>query len=209
MTVGNDSPTDLVVTGRGGHWLRRLSWLMVGLFLAMSASAAPASAHGAGEATEGYVLIQQALANLAFDSGHTGVLLAIEKVHDALKTKDQEGVDVAELKLAGAALLADRVGRAQALLQKSITVAESRFAPATGEMTGTTLVLTPLRGRGGLTGQDWGFGIASLLALLAGTALALRFRPADNLKQLRRQLAGATPTGAARVDDETGEGDRS
>lgn len=174
----------------------------------MSVQSSPAWAHGAGETTEGFVLVQQALANLAAKPGHTGVELAMEKVDDALRTKDQEGVDVTELKQAKVELEADHAAPARALLQQSITVAVSKLVPATGEMTGTTLVLTPMRGRGGLTGQDWGFGVVSLLMVLAGAALALRFRPADNLKQLRRQLAGSASSAPERVEDETSKGSR-
>lgn len=196
---------------RGRPWLRRSAWLVVGILLAMASPASPASAHGAGETEEGFMLVQQALANLAYDPGHNGMDLAMEKVNDALATKDQEGVDVAQVKQAKAALEAEHVGPARVLLQKSITVAVSKLAPATGVEAGTTLVLTPLRGRGGLTGQDWGFGLASLLILLAGTALAFRFRPADNLRQLRRQLAGPAAASAAPggAEDDTSEGNRS
>lgn len=208
MAVGNDSLADPPRAGRGRQWLRRWSWLVVGMFLTMSASASSAWAHGAGETTEGYVLVQQALANLAYNSGHTGMLLAMEKVDDALRTKDQEGVDVAQVKQAKVELEADRAAPARALLQKSITVAVSKLMPATGEMTGTTQVLTPLRGRGGLTGQDWGFGVASLLMVLAGTVLALRFRPADNLRQLRRQLAAPGSSAPASLDDQETKGSR-
>jgi len=140
--------------------------------------------------------------------GPASVVRVSASLDDALRTKDQEGVDVAQVKQAKVELEADRAAPARALLQKSITVAVSKLAPATGEMTGTTLVLTPLRGRGGLTGQDWGFGIASLLMVLAGTVLALRFRPADNLKQLRRQLAAPASSAPASVDDQETKGSR-
>ena len=208
MTVEDGSLSGLAVASRGRPWLRRWSWLVLGIFLATSASASPAWAHGADASAEGYVLVQQALANLAYNSGHTGMLLAMEKVDDVLRAKDQEGVDVAQVKQAKVELEADHAAPAQALLQKSITEAVSKLAPATGEMTGTTLVLTPLRGRGGLTGQDWGFGVVSLLMILAGAALALRFRPADNLKQLRRRLAAPASSVPANVEDETSEGNR-
>ena len=175
--------------------LRRWSRLVVvfGVLLAALSPASRAWAHGDGETAEGYQLVQQALGHLAHDTGHTGVMDAMEKVDDALNTDDQEGVDVALLTRAQGALDADRVSEARALLQQSITEAVSGLKPATGEETGTTVVLLPLRGRGGLTGQDWGFGSASLLLLVVGLALAVRFRPHDNLRQLRRQLAPAEP----------------
>ncbi|MDQ6873736.1 MAG: hypothetical protein M3042_01535 [Actinomycetota bacterium] len=142
------------------------------------------------------MLIQQALGHLAHDTSHTGVAAAMAAVDDALAATDRQGVDIAKVKQAKTALQADQVISARALLQQSITGALSRLGPATGEQTGTTLVDTPLRGRSGLTGQDWGFGAAALLLALAGIALAVRFRPADNLTQLRRRLAAGAPAPA-------------
>jgi hypothetical protein len=172
----------------GAHGYRGW-WLVFGLVLAFSALASPASADGATPTAQGYVLIQQALGHLASDTGPMGVAAASAAVDDALAAPDLQGVDVARVKQARSALQGDQVVAAQALLQHSIAGALSRLDPASGEQTGTTLVLTPLPGRGGLTGQDWGFGVVSLLLALAGIALALRYRPADNLAQLRRRLA--------------------
>jgi hypothetical protein len=173
------------------HYLRRRFVLV--LVLAFSALAMPAAAYGAETATQGFVLIQQALGHLAHDTGHSGVAAATASVDDALAAADQQGVDLSQVRQAKTALQTDHVSSARALLQQSITGAVSRLGPATGEQTGTTLVLTPLRGRGGLTGQDWGFGTTALLLALAGIVLALRFRPADNLTQLRRRLAASAP----------------
>jgi len=159
--------------------------------------ASPSSASGDDTTTPGYVLIQQALAHLAHDTGHTGMSAAIAAVDDALAATDQQGVDIAQVKQAKTALQADQVTSARELLQQSITGAVNQLGPATGEQTGTKLVLTPLRGRGDLTGQDWGFGSAALLLALAGIALALRFRPADNLTQLRRRLGARAPVPAS------------
>ena len=95
------------------------------VFVVTSGTTVSAWAHGAGETKEGYVLVQQALGHLAHDSGHAGVEGAMEKVNDALATTDQVGVNVAEVKQAGAALAADRVGPARVLLQHSILLATS------------------------------------------------------------------------------------
>jgi hypothetical protein len=152
------------------------------------AVAVPAGAHGDGETEEGYLLVQQALAHLAHDTGHEGMDLAMEKVDDALATKDQEGVAVAEVEQAKRALKADHVERARVLLQGSITEALDNLAPAVGEETGTTVVVPALPGRSDLTGRDWTFLGSSLICLLAGALLAYRFRPADTVDELRRRL---------------------
>lgn len=170
----------------------------MGLVVVLSALASPASADGAGATLPGYVLIQQALGHLAGDTGEMGVAAAAAAaVDDAVAAPDLQGVDLAQVKQARAALQAHQVTAARALLQQSITGALSRLGPATGEQTGTTSVLTPLPGRAGLTGQDWGFGVIALLLAVAGIVLALRFRPADNLSQLRRRLSAGAPVAAA------------
>ncbi|MEO6143170.1 MAG: hypothetical protein ABIP19_04250 [Dermatophilaceae bacterium] len=160
------------------------------------ASAAPAWAHGAGETEEGYLLVQQALGHLAHEPNMAGVEAAMEKIDDTLATTDQEGVNVAQVKEAQMALDAGKVEAGQALLQKSITEAVSQLKPATGEETGTTLVPGEFPGRGSLNGLQWAFLGISVLLLLAGSALASRFRPADNLAALRRRLAAPQPNPA-------------
>ena len=77
-------------------WLRRGGAVSVLAVLVTLALAAPASADGEGETTEGYLLVQQALGHLAHDTSHEGMALAMEKVEDALATEDQDGVDVAD-----------------------------------------------------------------------------------------------------------------
>ncbi len=175
----------------------RRSWAgaLVGILLAMAGimSASPAWADGGGETTEGYQLVQQALGHLAHDTSDYGMSLAMEKIDDALATPDQQGVDVDGLKQAQAALEAGQVDEARALLQRSITEAVGKLKPATGEETGTTLVLSPLQGRASLTGRDWGFLVASALFLVLGAMLATRYRPHDNVRALRRRLGPPSP----------------
>lgn len=151
-------------------------------------SAAPAWADGGGETKEGYQLVQQALGYLAADTGEDGASAAMEKIDDALTTQDQEGVDVAGLKQAQAALDAGQVEQGRALLQKSISEALSTQKPAVGEETGTTQVLGALPGPAGLSGRDWGFLAVSAVLLLAGAALAVKYRPQDNVQALRERL---------------------
>ena len=174
---------------------RRWAGALVGILLAMAGvmSASPARADGGGETTEGYQLVQQALGHLAHDTSDYGISLAMEKVHDALATTDQQGLDVDGLKQAQAALEAGQVDEGRALLQKSITEAVGTLKPATGEETGTTLVLGPLPGRASLTGRDWGFLVASALLLVLGAVLATRYRPHDNVRALRRRLGPPSP----------------
>ena len=153
------------------------------------ASASPAWAHaGDGESTVGYELVQQALGHLAHDTSPLGIGLAMEKVDDALATTDQAGVDVAEVEQAQAALDAGHVETGRTLLQQSIAEAVSHLAPATGDETGTSVVLTPLPGRGALTAMDRTVLAASALLLLAGIALAARYRPRDSVRVLQRRL---------------------
>ncbi len=169
------------------------------------ASAAPAWADEPGETKEGYVLVQQALGNLAHDPSMTGMEAVMEKINDTLETTDQAGVNVAQVKEAQMALDAGKVEAGRALLQKSITEAVSQLTPATGEETGTTVVPGELPGRGSLDGLQWAFLGISVLLLLTGSALASRFGPADNIAALRRRIAapqpGRAPAGTLTKDE--------
>jgi hypothetical protein len=161
-------------------------------------SATPAWAHaGSGETEVGYVLVQQALGHLAHDKGAGGMDAAMEKIGDVEKTKDQAGVNMAEVEQAKAAMEAGKAVEAQTLLQHSITEAVSKLMPATGEETGTKVVLDGLPGRGALGGAGWAFLAASLLFLVLGGGLAYRFKPADTVGQLRERLGTLTYQQAA------------
>lgn len=175
-------------TARGRRlWITVLIACLLALGSVLSAS--PALAHGAGETVEGYALVQQALGHLAHDTTSNGIALAMEKIDDALKTKDQEGVNVAEVEKAKAALDAGSVEQGRALLQQSISVALSKLMPATGEETGTKVLLSAQSGRGRLALGGWVTLVASVLLLLLGFVVAWRFRPTDNLRELRRSLS--------------------
>src|SRR5665647_1992392 len=168
-----------------GQRLRKKILLICVLALGGALSALPAWAHGEGESEEGYLLVQQALGHLAHATTIDGVTLAMEKIDDALGTEDQEGVDVAELRQAKAALEAGQTEQGRALLQHSISEAVSQLEPATGEETGTTVVLDPLPRRGSLTGADWGVLATSVALVLLGGGLAWHFGPVDSVSQLR------------------------
>lgn len=177
----------LPTQANGRRWPGPVVAMLVAVGSVVSAS--PAWAHaGDGESTVGYQLVQQALGHLSHDTGRLGIELAMEKVDDALATTDQVGVDVAELKQARAALDAREVETGRVLLQQSISDAVSQLAPATGDETGTSVVLAALPGRGALTAMDWAFLATSTLLLLAGLALAARYRPHDSVRVLQRRL---------------------
>jgi len=136
----------------------------------------------------GSELVLQALGHLAHDKGSAGVDASMEKIGDVLATKDQAGVNIAEVKQAKAALEAGQVIKGRDLLQHSITVANATMMPATGEETGTKVVLDGLPGRGGLGATGMAFLAASLLFLLFGGGLAYYFRPGETVGQLRKRL---------------------
>jgi hypothetical protein len=171
----------------GRRWRGPVVAMLVAIGSVVAAS--PAWAHeGDGESTVGYQLVQQALGHLSHDTSQLGIELAMEKVDDALATTDQAGMDVAEVEQGRAALDAGEVVTGRILLQQSIAEAVSRLAPATGDETGTSVVLTPLPGRGALTAMDRTVLAASALLLLAGIALAVKYRPHDSVRVLQRRL---------------------
>ncbi len=195
------TPFIRLAPGRTSPAVRRLGQSLVVVamvLLGVSAAAMPAAAHGTDESKEGYVLVQQALGHLAHDGGHVGMSLAMEKVNDALAAKDHDGVNVAEVQQGKQALEAENIDRARSFLQDSIKVALADTSAATGEMTGTKLVLLPMPGRDGLAGRDWFFLSASVALLLLGFGLAGRYRPADTIGDLRRLLVGPTAPQRAR-----------
>lgn len=160
--------------------------------LAVLAGAMPASAHGGDESQEGLLLVQQALGHLAHDGGHLGADAALEKVDDALAASDQDGVDVATVQRAKAALTAGQVGPARTLLQDSIKAGLAELPAATGNGTGTKFVLPAMPGRDNLAGREWLFLGGSAALLVIGVGLAVRYRPADTIGDLRRLLIGPT-----------------
>lgn len=176
------------------HGRRRWAALVV-VMLALGGFVAtsPAWADTPGETTEAYLLVQQALGHLAHDTSADGIMLATEKVDDALAVKEQAGVNVAEVRQAKDALAAGQVDQARALLQDSITEALSQLKPATGDETGTKVVLSELPGRSGLTAGDVAVLVLMVALVLVGAGLAWRFRPPENLRELRRLVTSSPP----------------
>jgi hypothetical protein len=168
--------------------------MWTGLAVVLLAVAAPAQGAWAdgGEATdEGYVMVQGALSFLANDPRELGQQQALAMVDDALAAEDQDGVDVAGLQEGKSALEAGQIGDAQRLLQDSISEAVANLEPATGDESGTGVVLPPLASQGAVVGFDWLFLAVSALALLAGGALTYLFRPHETLRELRRDVLAA------------------
>ena len=62
-------------------------------------------------------------------------------------------------------------------------------------------MLSPLPGRASLTGGEWGSLVVSVLVLLLGVGLGWRFRPQDNVHELRRRLGPPAPVQAAAQPD--------
>ena len=162
-------------------------WAVSVFLLAILSSAVlaqPASADEGDASTEGYVIVQQALSYLVNDTGPDAAAQALMKVDEALAAEDQEGVDVNQVRQAKSALEAGQFDEGRTLLQGSIAAALSVLGPATAEETGTSVVLGP-QPRAALTGWAIGFLILSLLMAFTGIALAILFRPRQNLRDLR------------------------
>jgi hypothetical protein len=158
--------------------------------------AGPAWADGGDPLDEGYVIVQQALSYLVNDAsaaGTTEALMngtteALMKVDEALAADDQDGVDVAVLREAKTALQAGDTAAGRELLQESITAAVTALAPATGEETGTTIVLGPLSDRAPFSITKWILLASSLVVAAVGVWLATLFRPRESLKELSRDI---------------------
>lgn len=183
---------------------RRAGWVVAGTLLVGSVLL-PASAWAdePGETDIGYLLVQQALGHLAEDTGDESIKHALEKVGDAIETDEQEGVDVAAVERAQASLEAGQVDEGRTLLEGSISEAVAGLPAATGEETGTGVVLPRLSGSEGASGADGVLLGASVLLILGGGVLAYRFRPENSVGELRRRLepVGDHPSTGARTPE--------
>lgn len=162
----------------------------VAVFLSVTLVGQPAWAHGGQSATEGYVMVQQALSYLVNDSSPTGTANALGKVDEALAAADQDGVNVAEVQQAKSALSAGDTAAARKLLQTSISDAVAALKPAVGEETGTSIMLPPFT-QGPISVTGWVFLLLSALVAIGGAILAMLFRPREGMRQLRRDILAA------------------
>ncbi len=161
---------------------------VVGVWLAALA-ARPALAHD-GDSDQASVLVLQAIGIIVNEPGDMDEIS--DKVDDALKAPDKEGVDLAQVQAAKDALDNGNMDKARTLLQQSLQ-GGAPMQPAAGEETGTTVVHDPLNPRGHLAGGDWVLLAISVLALVLGGWLAVRYRPPQSVRVLRRQL-GTPPS---------------
>jgi len=157
---------------------------LVGTWLAALAPL-PALAHE-GDSDQASVLVLQAIGLIVNKPGDMDAIG--DKINDALNAPKKEGVDLAQIQAAKDALDKGDMGQAHTLLQQSLQGGASMQAAA-GEETGTTVVHDALNPRGHLAGGDWVLLGISVLALALGGWLAVRYRPHESVRVLRRQLA--------------------
>jgi hypothetical protein len=191
MLTNDDSTSRAAgeTSARGG--MRRRIAVTVMMIAASVLVAGPAWAHGGQSPSEGYVMVQQAISYLVNQPGPKGTAEALVRVDNALAAKDQDGVNVAALQLAKADLTAGNTDAARALLQNSISEAVAALKPATGEQTGTKIVVPPFQGTASLSGMDWVLLILSGLAALGGAVLVYLLRPKENLDAIGRNILAA------------------
>jgi hypothetical protein len=159
--------------------------MLIGLAVALF-GAGQAFAHGGNESDKAGDLIRQAIAHIVHDPRNTAA--AAEKINDALKAPNKDGVDMDLVVQAQQALTAGDAHQARALLERSIGARSHldnsdplpirQVGPlATGADTGINVVIDPLPPDRDTTGSDW-VTLSGLFLLGAlGVYLAVRFRP--------------------------------
>jgi hypothetical protein len=174
----------IVTCNTGGRRLAAtLVACLVGTWLAALAS--PALAHE-GDSDQASVLVLQAVGLIVNKPDDMDAIS--DKISDALNAPKKEGVDLAQVQAAKDALDKGDMDQVRTLLQQSLQGGAPMQAAA-GEETGTTVVHDPLNPRGHLAGGDWVLLAISVLALALGAWLAVRYRPHESVRVLRRQLA--------------------
>lgn len=158
--------------------------------LAVTAIAAPASAAGDGTDTSS-MFVQQALSYLVNGDSAASRTEALMLVDQAIAAKDSTGVDLGMVTQAKGALQSGATPAARRLLQESIRAANAAQRLATGQESGTTIVLAPLPARGSLGGWDWAFLALSALVAVIGLVLSYALRPRESLRELRAGVAVA------------------
>jgi len=189
------------------RWLRRASLVVLASLLGVLAGAGPAAAHEGGEAVAAIDAVRQAIALIV--NTPTDMDAIEDKIGDALESEDKGGVDIALVEQAKDALEDNDMMKVRDLLQRAIGArpdltgtdvrpilqvpkGESSVPLATGEETGTAVVVDELPGRGGLTGADVTLLALAGLVALAGIVFSVRSRPADTVSALRRRAAALT-----------------
>jgi len=160
-------------------------------FSLLVALALPAWADKPGESDEASVLVRQGIALIVnTPSDMKGIE---DKIKDAQEVKNQDGVKLELVEQAGEILEQGDMHRVRSLLEQSIgarphlggsdvppireTSSLGSGALATGEQTGTNVAIDPLEPARGLDGGAWAMLAASLVLVLLGAWLALRWRP--------------------------------
>ena len=144
------------------------------------------SAHGGGDTSDkASDIVKQCIAFLV---NEPDMDMIEDKMHDALDAPDMTGVDMDDVTAAHAAFHAGDMDRAQAYLEASIglqphmsgiqaAAVMQDVMPATGADPGNVVIDQPLDGVRSLSGGNLAAFVLSILAIVAGAALALRTRP--------------------------------
>lgn len=175
-TPGNESVTAI----------RRPAVVVLIALAVMLVGAGPALAHSADESDKAGDLIRQAIAHIVHDPKKTDA--AAEKIDDALKATNKDGVDMALVVQAQQALTLGDAHQARALLERSIGARSHldkrnplpirQVSPlATGANTGIDVVTDPLPPDRDTSGSDWVTLSGLFLLGILGVYLAQRFRP--------------------------------
>lgn len=184
--------------------VRTLAILVASLALA---AGVPTLAHAdeTGESDQAKVLVLQAIAMLV--NKPDDVMAVEERIGDALEAPHTEGVDMAMVEQAAAALENADLRRTRGLLQSSIgagpylgtgvpsPILQTSGEPgapahAIGAETGTAVVLDPYQPDRGPDRGEIVLLVISIVAIVGGLLLAWRARPADSVRQLRRTAPG-------------------
>ncbi|MCX4584095.1 hypothetical protein [Streptomyces sp. NBC_01481] len=183
-------------TGYGCLALQSAAALVVTALVLLSAVFPGQARADEEESREAPVLVEQAVALIANDAGEARVA---ERIEDALKAPDREGVDLGLVRQAldvveGPDEDENVLRRARVLLLDALggrlpSAPESgRFA--TGTETGTSVVLEEFRpARGVADGGDAALLGLALAAVVSGLWLSHRLRPPHTIRELEHRAA--------------------
>jgi len=151
--------------------------------------AGTAGAHEDEDEEPAHTMVLQAIALIVNKPGDMHEIA--EHIEGALSAEDREGVDLALVRQASAAMEADDLTRARELLQTSLdtgsaTRSSDEPAFATAGDTGTTVVLDEDRPGTGIDGGDIVLLALAAAVIVLGGLLEWRWRPPDSVHRLRR-----------------------